>query len=68
MNLQYDGPLSNFAFNCNLRHCILAEEGGPVRAEVLRTLGILGALVGRCRFNSASPRVSTGDPTLAFSA
>ena len=24
MNLKYDGPLSNFAFNCNLRHYIKA--------------------------------------------
>ena len=30
LNLKYDKLLSNFAFNCNLRHYITAEAGNPI--------------------------------------
>ena len=33
MNLKYDGPLSNFAFKCNLRHYTWAARGGGNRGR-----------------------------------
>ena len=56
MNLNYDGLLTNVAFNCNLRHYItggkwLSDWMGL--AGALSATGMLCTLVGRCRLTPA---------------
>ena len=39
MNLKYDGPLSNFAFNCNLRH--YATEAAELKEKLKHAVAFM---------------------------
>ena len=58
LNLKYDGPLSDFAFNCNLRHYSALAEWSLAPHSAWRL--DRGALVGRAGSPRVDPRLTPG--------
>ena len=61
LNLRYDGPRLNFAFNVNLRHYTkVLPTGKNIHAldpqAIPTSAALASAKVGRCRLTLSNPR------------
>jgi hypothetical protein len=65
LNLNYDEPLPNFAFNFNSRHYILGSEGNALRKRSVALLTGVRSLAARLLRLSAAVGHTVGAAALA---
>ena len=71
MNLKYDGPLSNFAFNCNLRPSTTADDGVQFQAPfniISAALNSVLKFVGRKDAEQVTMSFANADVSVPASA